>query len=396
MEYMLDMQQMHQHIQAWDSGNDASRRRILQSLKNLEEKDWAGVPVKGVHALVESFRQHLQSQAFMRQEVVTILGNIGPRSEPTVPILIELLDEGNPDAIREAAATALGKIGAEGKSPDQKVRAALINLWLSPGNTQNSQVRLGKTLCKLRIDAAGLSRFLTSILAANQDASLRTAAAEALAWCNKNEPDVVPALLSAALNDRHEAVRQRAQASLDQLRLSHEKAIALCAKQLKESPYAETALRKSGPLAVPALIEALNDQEPGTREKATRILSGLGEAAVAAVPALTTGLQDRDFELRLAAAKALWNITKKADVVVPVLVTLLEKGWAAPQVANETRRRFLQSVMETLQRIGPPAHAAVSALADKAKDKNRLVSESALTALKVIAPTMTVKVATRK
>src|SRR5262245_29865841 len=121
---MLDLQQMHQRILAWDSGNDTSRRRTLQSLKNLEEKDWAGVPAKEVHALVESLRQHLQRdirQAFMRQEVVTILGSIGPRSEATVPILIELLNEGNPDGIRAAAATALGKIGADGKAADLKV-----------------------------------------------------------------------------------------------------------------------------------------------------------------------------------------------------------------------------------------------------------------------------------
>jgi HEAT repeat protein len=396
---MLDLQQLHQHILAWDSDNDASRRRTIQSLKNLGAQDWAGVPVKGVDTLVESLRQHLQSdmkQAFMRQEVVTLLGNIGPRSEPTVPILIELLDEGNPDVIREAAATALGKIGGNSRPGNQKFRAALINLWQSPGNSQDSLVRIGKTLCKLKIDAKGLSRFLTSILVADQDASLRIAAAEALAWCNKNEPDVVPALLSAALNDRREEVRQRAQASLNQLGLANEKAIQLCAKQLNECPYAETALRKSGQAAVPALIETLRAQEPGTREKAIRILSSLGELAAAAVPELTTALHDRDFELRLAAAKGFWNITKNAEIVVPVLVALLEKDWAAPQVADETRRRFLQTVMEALQRIGPSAQTAVAALTDKAKDKNRLVSESALSALKVIAPALTLKVASRK
>jgi HEAT repeat protein len=167
-------------------------------------------------------------------------------------------------------------------------------------------------------------------------------------------------------------------------------------KQLKESPYAEMALRKSGQVAVPALIGALRAQEPGTREKAVRILSSLGELAAAAVPALINTLHDRDFELRLAAAKGLWNITKKPDVVVPVLVALLEKDWAAPQVADDTRRRFLQTVMEALQRIGPPADAAVSALTVKAKDKNRLVSESAVRALNVIAPAMMLKVASRK
>ncbi|HMF16020.1 MAG TPA: HEAT repeat domain-containing protein, partial [Gemmataceae bacterium] len=309
-------------------------------------------------------------------------------------ILIELLDEGNPDVIRQAAATALGKIGVESRPADQKVRVALINLWQSPGNTLEGLVRIGKILCKLRIDVNGLLHFLTRILVADQDASHRIAAAEALAWCNKNEPDVVPALLCAALNDRREEVRQRAQASLDQLDLSHEKAVRLCAKQLKDCPYAETALRKSGEIAVPALIATLRTQELGTREKAIRILSSLGELAATAVPALTNALHDREFELRLAAAKGLWNITKKAETVVPVLVALLEKDLAAPHVAEETRRRFLQTVMEALQRIGPSAQAAVSALTEKAKDKNRLVSESAVRALNVIAPDL--KVASRK
>jgi hypothetical protein len=83
-------------------------------------------------------------------------------------------------------------------------------------------------------------------------------------------------------------------------------------------------------------------------------------------------------------------------MVVPVLAALLDKDLAATKFADETRRRFLQTVMEALQRIGPPAQAAVSALTDKAKDKNRLVSESALSALKVIAPAMALKVASRK
>ena len=81
-------------------------------------------------------------------------------------------------------------------------------------------------------------------MVASPDSSLRKAASEALAWCGKEEPDVVPALLTAALHDKDEAVRLKAEASLTQMRLSHDKAIQLCAKQLTESTYAEAALRK--------------------------------------------------------------------------------------------------------------------------------------------------------
>jgi HEAT repeat protein len=403
-----------------ESGNETSRRQALQSLRTHEGKEWATAPPKAVHALVESLQHHLvgeMKQTFIRQEIVAILGNIGPGAEPAIPQLIELLQEGIPDGIREGAAIALGKIGREARvavdhlvkvlsngrptlavqaaralgdigCADQRVRTALTNLWLSPPHSQTSQVQTAIALCKLKIDANGLLRFLTSMLAANPDASLRNAAAEGLAWCGKNEGDVVPALLAAAVNDKNEEVRQRAETSLDQLRLSREKAIELCSKQLKDSPYAETALRNCGQLAVPALIEALEAKESTIKEKAARILGSLGELAAAAVPELTAALHDRDAEIRLAAAKGLWNITKKAEDVVPVLVDLLEKEWAAEQNANESRRRFLQTVIEALQRIGLPAKAAIRALTGKTRDKNRLVSESALSALKEIAPTV--------
>ena len=47
---------------------------------------------------------------------------------------------------------------------------------------------------------------------------------------------------------------------------------------------------------------------------------------------------------------------------------------------------FLQTVIEALRRIGPPAQGAAQALRRMAKDSNRHVSESALSALKNIDP----------
>jgi HEAT repeat protein len=98
-------------------------------------------------------------------------------------------------------------------------------------------------------------------------------------------------------------------------------------------------------------------------------------------------LGDRDVNVRLAAVKSLWNVTKNADAVVPVLMELLEEGRAAAPEASEPRRRFVQTVIEALWRIGTPASAAVPALLETVKDKNRLISESALSALKKISPT---------
>jgi len=419
---MLDVTQLQSQIQALNKGDEPSRREAIRALKQHEEQDWAGAPPKVVNTLIESLRQQLPKgqngetkPPLVRQEVVVILGNLGSRSESVIPQLMELLEPGTSDGIREAASTALGKIGKESKvavdkliqvlgpecrvqlaarvaralgeigCADHRVRTALTNLWLLPMDDQNSRMQIAIALCKLKIDARGLLPHITKTMVANQNMALRKAAAEALSWCGKNDLDVVPAL-TAALNEEDEDLVRLAKAGLDQMKLSQDKAIHLCAKQLKESLYAEAALRKSGPLAVPALTEALSMDDAPAREKAARTLGGMGEAAAAAVPALTAVLKDKNLEVRLAAAKGLWNITKNADLVVPVLADLLKGKYSSAPDASEERRRFLQSVIESLCRIGPPAKAAVAALNDKCKDDNRLIRESAQRALREIAP----------
>ena len=179
-----------------------------------------------------------------------------------------------------------------------------------------------------------------------------------------------------------------AQAALDRMGVSHEQAINLCARQLGDSSFAETALKRSGPLAVHALIEMLRAKDSATRVKAARILGFLGEAAAEAGPALVARSQDKDLEVRLAVVKGLWNVTKAPDVVVPVLAALLDGQGERGLEDGETRRRFLQTVMEALGRIGPPAIAAVPALTALATDGNRHVREAALLTRQKIVPTV--------
>jgi HEAT repeat protein len=129
--------------------------------------------------------------------------------------------------------------------------------------------------------------------------------------------------------------------------------------------------------------------------KAARILGDLKELAAAAVPALTTALQDGDLDVRLAAAKGLWGITRTGDVVVSALIDLLKANKAANLEGGEARRRFLQTVMEALSRIQPPATEAVPALTVLARDSNRHVRESALSTLQKIAPAVANRVKVR-
>jgi len=415
---MLDKRQLQKHVLALEGGDEAARREALQALREYDEREWATAPVEACQAVVEALKGQLLSgmkQPSAQKEVVTILGNMGSRCKAAIPPLIDLLRDGVADPVREAAVIALGKCGKDASAAvgrlvellatarpalsarviralgnigcaDERVRSVLIDLWLSPLQFGSAKAQVAIALCKLHITTETLPGTVTATLVANQDATLRKAAAEALAWCGTEETDVVPALLTASLSDTNEEVRQMAQAGLDQMRLSHEDAIKLCAAQLRYSAYAEGALRKSGALAVPALTDALGEEEAVIRVKAARTLGTLGEVAVAAAPALTTALEDDDLDVRLAAAKALWNITKIVDPVVPCLIDLLKVKGTADVDAGETRRRFLQTVMEALGRIGPPAVAAVPALTALTKEKNRHIREAALVTLQQIAP----------
>jgi HEAT repeat protein len=415
---MIDRTQLDDDLRTLERGDDPARRQAIHSLKRHPSHAWAAVPLKVIRPLVAALRNRLldnREHASVRQEVAALLGELGPPAGPAVPELVGLLREGVPDGVREAAATALGKLGEQSSlavdrllalvttnrpglaaqavralgnlgGTDERVRAALVDLWLSPSGSPKNQTEVAIALCRLKIRARGLLSYLVTTLVTGRDGSVRRAAAEALGWCDREDVDVVPALLTAALQDKEEEVRQAAQAGLDRFRLSPDQAILLCSKRLKESAHAETALRRSGPPAVPALIEVLGTGDPATQETAARILGSLGESAAEAVPALTTVLRHQDPDLRLAAAKGLWNITRCAEVVVPVLVGLLEDKKAAAGHPGESRRRFLQAAIESLGRIGPPAEAAIPALAALARDENRLVSASARQALVEISP----------
>jgi HEAT repeat protein len=386
---VVDLGQLRDDIQALNKGDDASRRKALRSLKSLPQEAWASVPRDLFNTLMGALQKQMQisvKQKPILQEIFAILGNMGQRAEPALSQLVGLLGEEFPPEIRGAAAAALGRVGCA----DHKGRTALLALWQSAQPSHVNRMQVAIALCKLDIKAEGLLKLLTSTVVANPDASVRKSAAEAMCWRGKNELDVVPALLTSTLNDKDESVRQVAEASLTELKLTRAKAIQVCAEQLSGSTYAELALKNCGQQAVPALMSALESSDPLTREKAARTLGSIGEAAAEASRALTKTMHDKDLSVRLAAAKGLWNVTKNADLVGPVLVELLKAHSAERTDDGEARRRSLQTVIEALQRMGPPAKVAVPALRAMIKDKNRHISESAQSALRDIAPPVAV------
>src|SRR5690349_16076613 len=202
---MLDVGALQRHIRILDTGDDAQRRQALHFLKDVSEQDWAAAPAQVTQSLVKALKQQLASgttQPAISREIVTVLGNIGPRSEPAIPTLIELLHEKNPDGVREVVAAALGKIGGKNAATvdalidlltscrpalaihcvraignigyaDERVRTTLADLWRSSTQSQNVQAEVAIALCKLNIPVPGLVRALTGAVVANQDADVR-------------------------------------------------------------------------------------------------------------------------------------------------------------------------------------------------------------------------------
>src|SRR5262249_53628592 len=160
--------------------------------------------------------------------IVIALGKIGAKAKSAAPHLFKMLP-GCRTTLAVRVILALSDIVGS----DANVGAALIELWISPDHSLNTRIQVALALCKLGLEAKGLLPFLTHILAAKQESSIQQLAAEALAWRNKNEVEVIPVLLLAALQDANEKLRQIAENSLKQLELSHENAVALCAEQLE-------------------------------------------------------------------------------------------------------------------------------------------------------------------
>jgi hypothetical protein len=129
-------------------------------------------------------------------------------------------------------------------------------------------------------------------------------------------------------------------------------------------------------VAVPALVEALQDQDSGIRTGAAAALCWIAPQARMAVPALVEALKDRDSRVRRLSATALGGIGPAARAAVPGLVRLLKDG----------EERVRGEAAWALAQIGPDARAAVPALLEVLADGDTGLQPRALFALGRIGP----------
>ncbi|HEY2841241.1 MAG TPA: HEAT repeat domain-containing protein [Pirellulales bacterium] len=97
------------------------------------------------------------------------------------------------------------------------------------------------------------------------------------------------------------------------------------------------ALARIGNMAVPALIDALNDPNPDVRVEAARSLARMGDQGKAAVPTLIERLSDPNEEVRQASARALGQMGPAAAEAVPALMALIKAPDAESQPADHRK-----------------------------------------------------------
>jgi HEAT repeat protein len=221
----------------------------------------------------------------------------------------------------------------------------------------------------------------------HRDWQKRRASAEALGRLGSAAADAVPGLI-VALTDVHDAVRKAAAEALAKIEPDWPRGTGAAAavaglvqvlggRSSEAAQHASAALSRIGRAAVPALAEALADEERDTRQvAAARVLGRIGAEAAAAVPTLTQALRSEHTHVRQAAAEALAGIGPAAAPAVPALADKLS-DWS-PAVR--------QATAEALGRVGPAADVAVPALIQLLSDREETARQAAVTALVRIGP----------
>jgi HEAT repeat protein len=234
-----------------------------------------------------------------RKQSLISLRQIGP---PAVSVLITALDSPDPE-VQLNSAIALGLTGAEAKLAVPK----LIQLAIYPSLTQLKAI---EALGRVGPDASASIPILIENLASS-DWLIRSSSAQALGKIGFAES--VPELILAT-NDDNSIVSQRSAVALAKIGPTAIKDIA----NTLQAGNAPTKIRKylaytlgeiggSAQIAIPVLVQMIQDEDTSVREAAAFALTQLG---LPSINAFTKSLQSSDEQVRNNGVYALTKIAE--------------------------------------------------------------------------------------
>ncbi|MEO2030055.1 MAG: HEAT repeat domain-containing protein [Fuerstiella sp.] len=306
------------------------------------------------------------------------LGQIGPAAQTAVTDLIRALASSD-DALRAAAAQALGRIG-----PPSAAAAAVDSLSMAVTDPQHN-VRSSAVVALGQIGPAAAIA-TADLIDALSDSQLRPLARTAL---TKIGPATVNPLLKALGDDniRYDASvvllqvdpNAAREAGLDNAAAADLTALSLVLNDLTRTPAERTAaatalaflktdgvpvlmaafengqtartaaqaFAKVGAVAAPALIDALQHANPEVRSTVIDALGHIGPAASEATPHLVQMLKDDDSTVRYRAVRALHEFEHQAQPAIPTLIEIINNAQESEQTQHWAIKTMLVTLPET-------------------------------------------------
>lgn len=341
---------------------DADRSVVLPALHALAELGEAGVP-----GLTEAL-----ADPKARYWACLALGEIGPAAKSAAPDLAKLLKEADPE-VRLQASVALGQIG-----PAAAPQAASLLPLLAdeqPGVQIGAIFALGKIGSKEAVPA--LEKNLKS-----DNAFLKMISAWALAKISPDDSAKVTQaidLILVALKDKDPHTRRGAAQALYELKAPPEKVGPALMESLADADPSVVAhvidsFVALGPKAAPRAADALKRKE--VRGLAVQVLRRLGPDAASAVPALIDALKEEDTAFRREVLFALAAIGPAAKDAVPVLI----------KAVSDPNEELRPAACYALGKIGPAASLAVPELRKNLRGEDRLLKFASVWAMLHIFP----------
>lgn len=337
----------------------------------------------------------------VRYAAATALGQIGPAARESVPELVTALKDED-TAVRSSAATALGKMKEEAKGAVPALLDALEDRAPSVRWSASDALDAIRPSPEVVLDALGR-------LLEDKDHFVRLSAVRALGNMGsaaRNHAVRVRALLGTDNGD----LRLACAIALVAMGENDKRVIHVLCRSLSISKHvhaARAALAKTGPAAIPHLVEALEghdliirievaaimgerrpppqqaiaalsrcllDEHPVLRTTAARTLGCIGPPAKDALPRLRKMMVDEGESTRVFVAWSLWRISGDGEKAIPVLTKALQ--------SEDTDMR--RETVRMLSLMGPEARPMLGALREAMKDTSPSVRRMAAEAIRNI------------
>lgn len=319
----------------------------------------------GTNAMPDLIRLLRERDSFVRKQAWTHLPRL---PSPVRRTIAQQYAPPQAEVVREAAARALGRLGAEAKVAIPPLAKGLRD--------KEGRVRWEAASALGSIGQDSVPALINAL--GDNDARTRHAAAYALGQMGAEAVTAVPAL-SRSLNDQDQTVRDSAAYSLTAIGTPGFLALIQASGQIQEpARIVATRMLTNSYLThfrtISEFYLMAQDALPATRKQALEALRAIRAASSLAIQASLSALDDPATEVCLAAIQTLGARAGTNQHAVQALITCLNAE--SPRIREEAAR--------ALGNIGDPARVACPELARLMQDPEKSVSIAAQQAMEKI------------